>query len=114
VADLFGLQDAVAGTVVSALGLARTGASAGAARPAAGTRSAPAYELFLRASDRVSRANRWDMRTAIDMLESATKLDSRFVDAWARLAEARTVVGVIFDPGGRWLPAAQGAVRRVP
>jgi hypothetical protein len=45
-----------------------------------------AYELFLRAAERISRLNRWDTRTAIEMLENATELDPRFADAWARLA----------------------------
>lgn len=66
----------------------------------------------MRAGDRLSRGNRWDVRTAIEMLESTTTLAPRFADAWARLAEARTVMGVIFDPVGNWLPAAQTAVRR--
>jgi len=107
--DLFGLQDAVADAIGSALGLATRATSAPAEPP---TRSTAAYELFLRAGERLSRANRWETRTAIDMLESAVAVDPRFVDAWARLAEARTIMGVSFDPAGPWLRAAEGAVRK--
>ena len=107
--DLFGLQDAVANTVMRSLG--------GTVKPAETHKPAlpqnpAAYELYLRAGDRLSRVNRWDVRTAIDMLESATTMAPRFAEAWARLAEARTVMGVIFGPAGAWLPAAQMAVRR--
>ena len=41
-----------------------------------------AYELYLRAMDRLSRLNRWELRTAITMLEEATRLDGKFADAW--------------------------------
>jgi tetratricopeptide (TPR) repeat protein len=107
--DLFGLQDAVANTVMNALGGEATAAGA---QKAGLPQNPAAYELYLRAGDRLSRGNRWDVRTAIEMLESATTLAPRFADAWARLAEARTVMGVVFEPGGNWLPVAQTAVRR--
>ena len=107
--DLFGLQDAVATTIMRSLGGKAPAAEAN--KPALPQNPA-AYELYLRAGDRLSRVNRWDMRTAIEMLESATTMAPRFAEAWARLAEARTVMGVVFDTGGNWLPAAQTAVRR--
>lgn len=109
-ADLFGLQDNIAD------GLARTlGARAAAApeAPAALPTTNPlAYELFLRAAERLTRLNRWDVRTAIEMLENAVKLDPSFADAWARLAEARLLMGVTFEPGPRWFRQAERAVRR--
>src|SRR5262245_7805636 len=107
--DLFGLQDAVANTVMTGLG----GKDPAVEAPKDSLPQNPAaYEWYLRAGDRLSRGNRWDVRTAIEMLESATTLVPRFADAWARLAEARTVMGVVFDPAGNWLPAAETAVRR--
>jgi serine/threonine protein kinase len=46
------------------------------------------------------------------MVESATKLDPRFADAWARLAEACLLMVVSFDPKPGWSQRAERAVRR--
>jgi eukaryotic-like serine/threonine-protein kinase len=107
-ADLFGLQDAVAESIGGVLGLqSRTEAEV---EPP--TANAAAYELYLRAAERLSRYNRWDTRTAIDMLEDATRLDPRFADAWARLAEACANMHLSFEPGRRWHLQARTAIRR--
>jgi tetratricopeptide (TPR) repeat protein len=71
-----------------------------------------AYELYLRAVDRLSRLNRWDTRTAIDLLEQATKLDPRFAEAWARLGEAYTLLGTTQEPDPKWFRRADAAIRR--
>jgi TolB-like protein len=62
--DLFGLQDIVAESLGRALGSSAPGASAGPSRPP--TANARAYELFLRASERLLSFNRWDTRSAIE------------------------------------------------
>src|SRR4029453_15159216 len=93
--DLFGLQAALAESIGGALGLKPHPGTAGE-RP---TDDAAAYELYLRSAERLSRFNRWDTRTAIDMLEDATRLDPRFADAWARLAQACASIHPSFPPG---------------
>lgn len=104
-ADLFGLQDKIAD------GLARTlGSKPAPAEPP--TKNPMAYELFLRAGERLSRLNRWDTRTAIEMLENALQLDARFADAWARLAEACLLMAISFDPKPEWTRQAERAFRR--
>ncbi len=106
--DLFGLQDKISEQLARALG--SKSASQGPSVPP--TKSSVAYELYLRAVERLSRLNRWDTRTAIDMLENATQLDARFTDAWARLAEACVLMAGTFEPGPRWVRHAEIAVRR--
>jgi len=108
-ADLFELQDKIADAVARVLGARVTAASE---KPAAPPPKNPlAYELFLRAVDRLSRVNLWDTRTAIEMLENAVKLDTDFIDAWARLAEAYVVMAVTFEPGVRSIRRADRAIR---
>ncbi len=108
-ADLFGLQDTVAAELAAALLPSQPAAAPPAERP---TRNAAAYQAYLRGRERLIRSNRWDIRTAIEMLESATALDPRFADAWASLAEAYLLLAVSFDPSPRWFRLAERAVRR--
>src|SRR6266446_8713187 len=63
-ADLFELQDKIAAAVERVLGARVTAASEKPAAPP--PRHPLAYELFLRAVDRLSRVNLWDSRTAIE------------------------------------------------
>jgi len=107
-ADLFGLQDKIAEALGHALG-SEPASEAASAPP---TKNPMAYELLLRANERLSHLNRWDTRTAIEMLESATTLDPRFAEAWARLAVACVVMGGNFEPGPRWIERAEKAARR--
>jgi non-specific serine/threonine protein kinase len=108
--DLFGLQDTIAGSLARTLGIkSDTPTPAEPERP---TTSAMAYELLLRASERLTRQNRWDTRTAIEMLLNAVDLDPQFADAWARLAQAYWIMGVSFEPGPKWIHAAEKAIRR--
>jgi TolB-like protein/tetratricopeptide (TPR) repeat protein len=107
--DLFALQDAVAEGLTRALGITCRDKHPSAAPP---TMNPKAYELFLRACERLSRTNRWDARTAVDMLEDVTRLDPTFADAWARLGEGYMTMHQSFDPAGDWYPKAQKAIRR--
>ena len=75
-AALFELQDKVAEALARALGLKTSGSPESSVEPP--TKNPRAYELYLRAIERLSRVNKWDMRTAIEMLEDATRLDPRF------------------------------------
>src|SRR4029077_1823128 len=107
-AELFALQDKISDEVAAALGAKPAAAAAPPERP---TKNVLAYELFLRAAERISRLNRWDTHTAIEMLENATEMDPPFADAWARLAEACLQMAVTFEPGPRWFRQAEVAIR---
>jgi serine/threonine-protein kinase len=76
------------------------------------TKNPQAYELYLRAQERFARLNRWDTRTAIEMLETATQLDPKFAEAWARMAEMRVQMALHFDPGVHWIRQAERDIRR--
>jgi len=107
---LFALQDKMAGGVVRALGAKKTPSTTTSLEPP--TKNPRAYELYLRASERILHVNRWDTVTAIQMLDTATRLDSMFADAWAKLAEAHVMLAVVFEPGPKWIRHAERAVRR--
>jgi serine/threonine protein kinase/tetratricopeptide (TPR) repeat protein len=106
--ELFQLQDSLADSVASFLGLA---VESTAEQPPP-TDSPIAYELFLRAADCLSRYNRWEVRSAITMLEEATRLDMHFADALALLADACMRMFTLFESDERWLHQAERAVRR--
>lgn len=109
-AELFEVQDKIADAVARALGVQATASSEAPTAPP--PKNPVAFELFLRAVERLSRLNLWDARTAIEMLEKAVKLDPGFVAAWARLAEAYVIMAVTFEPGVRWLRRGDRAIRR--
>ncbi|MGH9775677.1 MAG: protein kinase domain-containing protein [Candidatus Acidiferrales bacterium] len=110
IADLFVLQDEIAEGLARSFGVKESARPE--TKPEPPTRNAMAYELFLRAVERLSRVNRWDTRTAIEMLESATKLDPNFANAWARLADACVFMGGTFEPVPKWFEKAEKAIRR--
>jgi serine/threonine protein kinase/tetratricopeptide (TPR) repeat protein len=107
--DLFGLQDRIADAVSEALVPKRQKAAPPAVPP---TKNSVAYELYMRAADRISRLNKWDTQTAVEMLTSATGFDPNFADAWGRLAQACIQMGVVFDSDPGWLAKAEAAVAR--
>ena len=108
--ELFSLQDELSFKLAAALGLNQSNEKNRAATPP--TDNPHAYELFLRAADRLARLNRWDTRTAIEMLERAVQLDPGFPDAWARLSEACVLIGTTQEPNPRWLRRASEAIRK--
>jgi len=108
-AALFDLQDSIAERVGTSLGLKAHPGSEATGPP---TKNPIAYELYLRAADRLNRLNSWDNRAAVDMLENATKLDPKFADAWARLAEALLLVGTTSSTSPHWVRDAQKALRQ--
>lgn len=107
---LFALQDKIADGLAQAFGMQSKAREE--VPPTPPTKNIMAYELFLRAIERMRRLNRWDVRTAIEMLETVTKLDAHFADAWAHLAEACVLMAVTFEPGPQWFRQADRAIRR--
>lgn len=108
-ADLFGLQDRISDGLARALGMRTETTDSVPERP---TKNTQAYELYLRAVERLTRLNRWDTLTAIEMLQAATRLDPRFAEAWARLAEGCVMMAGTFDPSPRWIRLADQACQR--
>ena len=106
----FILQDAIAEDVGKSLGLMTKQDADEESEPP--TKNPIAYELYLRAADRLFRLNSWDNRAAVDMLENATKLDPKFADAWARLAEALMLVGTTSSAAPHWVRDAEAALRK--
>ncbi len=107
--DLFDLQDRIADAVSDALAPQRQRAVSPTTPP---TKNNAAYELYMRATDRISRLNKWDTQTAVEMLSSATGIDPNFADAWGRLAQACVQMGVVFDSDPVWLEKAEAAVAK--
>jgi TolB-like protein/tetratricopeptide (TPR) repeat protein/predicted Ser/Thr protein kinase len=107
--DLFGFQDVISESVCAAI-VPQPPKAAEPARPP--TQNTLAYELYMRAADRISRLNKWDTQTAVEMLTSATQLDPNFADAWAHLAQACIQMGVVFDNDPQWFARAQSAVEK--
>ena len=107
VTDLFALQDRIAESLFEVLGVET--AAPDAVPP---TDNPQAYELFLRAVDRMSHGNRWDTRTAVEMLRSVVDLDPGFAEAWARLAQACVAMGFSFEPDADWTNVAEDAIER--
>jgi TolB-like protein/Tfp pilus assembly protein PilF len=108
-ADLFALQDRIADAVCGSL--APGGARAATAGPPP-TENRVAYELYMRAADQLAHGNKWDTANAIEILEQATRLDPRFADAWARLAQAYIQMGVAFATGPEPFERAGAAVAK--
>jgi TolB-like protein/Tfp pilus assembly protein PilF len=108
--ELFSLQDEMAAGLRNVLGMHQGAVDKKVEAPP--TSNPHAYELFLRAAERLARLNRWDTRTAIEMLEQAVQLDPKFADAWARLAEACVLIGTTQEPHPRWLKRASEAIRK--
>ena len=109
--DVFEIQDEITRTIVRTIKpkLLPDAEAPLVTRP---TGSQEAYELYLRAGERIARVDRGDTRTAIEMLNDATTLDPGYADAWARLGSACCQMEVHFDPDARWHEQAEHAVER--
>jgi TolB-like protein len=80
-ADVFAVQDDIAGNIAAALDGAFRGVATGKIDP-------QAYDLYLRASPRSFGPD--ELRAGIGLLEEATKRAPDFADAWGRLAYLRS------------------------
>ncbi len=107
--DLFEIQDEIAATIVRTIGPKLLHEGRLVPR---GTESVEAYELYLRANERIYRLERWELRTAIEMLRDATELDPDYANAWARLGAAFTAMAFAVDADPRWYAQAEQAIDR--
>jgi serine/threonine-protein kinase len=107
--DLFGLQDRIADSV-SEVFVPRKDATVEPAIPP--TANPMAYELYLRAVDRVFYLNKFDLGSAIEILIRVTDLDPNFADAWGLLAQAYSQMGQHLDPDPQWFERAEHAIAR--
>jgi adenylate cyclase len=109
--DVFEIQDEIAGTIVEKIRPKLMGeATPALVHPT--TRSREAYELYLRAGERLWLVGKWETRTAIEMLKDALAIDPGYADGWARLASACCNLHFTFDPDPRWHAQAKEAVQR--
>ncbi len=109
--DVFEIQDEIARTIVMMIKPKLLG---DAAKPLVtrSTESQEAYELYLRASDRISTFERWDTRTAVEMLKDATRIDPNYADAWGSLSRACTQMDFAFESDRDWAEQAERAIQR--
>jgi serine/threonine protein kinase/tetratricopeptide (TPR) repeat protein len=106
--DLFGLQDRIADSVSDAFSPRKKRSALPAVPP---TRNPLAYEIYMRAVDRLVQWNRFDMGSAIEMLNRVVELDPDFAGAWGQLAQAYSQMG-IFDGGSKWSELAEHAIAK--
>jgi adenylate cyclase len=106
--DLFGLQDRIADSVSEVFVPRKDAPVEPAIPPSANPR---AYELYLRAVDRVFHLNKFDLGSAIEILIRVTDLDPNFADAWGLLAQAYSQMGQP-DPDPQWFERAEHAIAR--
>ena len=104
--DLFGLQDRVADAATGVFVPRKTAP----AEAAPATKNHLARELYLRALDRLAHTDKFDTLNAIELLTRVTTLDPGFADAWGRLAQALTQMGMSFDPDPQWFTRAETAI----
>ncbi len=107
--DLFGLQDRIADSV-SDVFVPREKSNAQIAFPP--TKNPFAYEIYMRAVDRLANSNKFDTKSAIEMLTRVVDLDPGFADAWGQLAQAHALMGMFFDPDPRWFERAEAAIAK--
>ncbi len=107
--DLFGLQDRIADSV-SDVFVPREHSRAQPAAPP--TKNPLAYEIYMRALDRLAHWNKFDISSAIEMLSRVVELDPAFADAWGRLAQAYAHMGMHFDPDPRWFEQAERTIAK--
>jgi adenylate cyclase len=107
--DVFDIQDEIAATIVRTI---RPKLLPEGPLVPRGTENSEAYELYLRANERILRMDRWEIRTAIEMLRDATELDPDYADAWARLGGAFAAMAFAIDGDPRWYAQADQAIER--
>ena len=89
--DIFEVQSDIAKRVIEQLGITLLGSEREVLADAP-TENMEAYQLYLQARDLEAAGDMagWD-RLAVELLEGATRLDPKFVDAWAELSMHHSV-----------------------
>jgi serine/threonine protein kinase/tetratricopeptide (TPR) repeat protein len=108
--DLFNLQDRLADSIFDAITPPVRDKSSQTAVPAA--RHPLAFELYMRAVDRSVFFSKFELSSAIEMLDRAVELDPNFADAWGLLASICCQMGTHVDPDPKWIVRAEEAVAR--
>jgi len=106
--DLFGFQDRIADAVSEIFAPRKNAASSEPAVPP--TKNPLAYELYLRAVDRLLYLNKFDIGSGIEILRQVVELDPNFAAAWGQLAFAYAQMGSRFDPSPEWFERAEQAI----
>jgi len=109
--DVFQIQDEIARTIVATIKPKLVDQTT-TPLVKSGTESPAAYDLYLRAADRLARLDRWDTRTAIAMLEDATRIDAAYSEGWARLGASCCQMEFLFEPDRHWGEQAEQALAR--
>jgi serine/threonine-protein kinase len=107
--DLFALQDRISDAIVNVF-LHRPKTPSEPAIPP--TNNPLAYELYMRAAERVVHMNRFDVASAIEILCRVVEIDPDFADAWGQLAQAYSQMGMHLDPHPQWFEKGEQAIAR--
>jgi TolB-like protein/DNA-binding winged helix-turn-helix (wHTH) protein/Tfp pilus assembly protein PilF len=105
--DVFSIQDEIAGAVVKAL---KVRLLEGALPQATPTSNSEVHTLYLQARSLWNRGTPVDNAKAMDYLQRALALDSKFAPAWALLAQAHSVAFSLY--GTDSYPEARTAAHR--
>ena len=108
--ELFELQDRIADSVSDVFApKERIHTESAVTSP---TKNPLAFELYLRAVERLPHMDKFETGSAIEMLCQATNLDPDFAEGWGRLAQAYTQMGAHLDPAPKWFEAAERAIAK--
>jgi eukaryotic-like serine/threonine-protein kinase len=108
--DLFTLQDNLADSIFTALNPRKIEKSSSTDVPPA--RHPLAYELYMRAVDKAVCFNKFELTSAVEMLERAVDLDPDFADAWGLLSLICCQIAMHVEPDPKWIARSEQAVNR--
>jgi serine/threonine protein kinase/Tfp pilus assembly protein PilF len=91
-ADVFAMQDAIASEVGNVLS-ARFGATPSGRTAKRGTTNEEAYRLYLQGMHILGKRTPADAKKAVEVLEQSLRLDSKYAQAWAGVAQAHRSLG---------------------
>src|SRR6266536_2854257 len=91
-ADVFAMQDAIASEVGNVLS-ARFGTTPSGRTAKRGTANEEAYRLYLQGMHILGKRTPADAKKAVEVLEQSLRLDPKYAQAWAGLAEAHRSLG---------------------
>ena len=114
--DIFALQDEIAQTIVGALKLKLLPEEKQAIERR-GTSNPDAYNLYLRARQRLATGNHGDMRAAeaiLSLCRRATEIDPSYARAWALMALAETSLRFVLGRPEDGLASAERALSLDP